>query len=191
MWWGGNNGIVQYCYITSNVTSSSADEVGGVVGMNNNLLKNSYSTGTVSSGGLYVGGVAGWNSGTVQNCYSTGSTFTGDDRVGGIVGENTGGTVQNCVALGIGDITTNVGVSGDAGWIASNYSGTLINNFSRAGSINGWGLPAMGSNLAGLNGFFITSTEWQNISWWQSAAPTGPAFTDPWWTSARLPLTLP
>jgi len=61
-------------------------------------VQNCYATGSIT-GVEDVGGVVGYNEeGTVQNCYATGD-ITGVDHVGGVVGYNVSSTVQRCVAL--------------------------------------------------------------------------------------------
>jgi len=93
-----------------NVSISGRDFVGGVVGWNNEgTVQNCYVTGNVTGNGngRYVGGVVGWNGSNVvgrnnaivQNCYST-ATVNGYHTIGGVVGQNNGGLVQNCYVTG-------------------------------------------------------------------------------------------
>jgi len=81
---GGNNGLVSNCYSTGSVVGTNT--VGGFVGSNTVTMSNCYSTGSVV-GTSYVGGLLGYNMGGVGNCYSTGSVV-GTSYVGGLVGYN-------------------------------------------------------------------------------------------------------
>ncbi len=82
-----------------NVSVSGNYFVGGLVGLNDGMVNNSYVTGSVSGNHGVVGGLVGINSGTVNNSYSTGNV-TGSDDVGGLVGLNYYGTVSNSYATG-------------------------------------------------------------------------------------------
>jgi len=85
-------GTVSHSYSTGSVTGSVpgsvtvGDVVGGLVGWNEAIVSESYSTGSVS-GDNSVGGLVGRNDGIVSNSYSTGSVI-GDENVGGLVGIN-------------------------------------------------------------------------------------------------------
>ena len=84
-----------------NITINGGKNVGGIVGNNNGLIENCYSTGTLN-GASTVGGIAGNNvSGTVKDCFSAAainseSTSSG----GGITGKTENeGNVENCYSL--------------------------------------------------------------------------------------------
>ncbi|KGK97689.1 hypothetical protein LI82_07855 [Methanococcoides methylutens] len=61
-------------------------EVGGLAGMNDGFVTQSYSTGNIS-GDLSVGGLVGSNFGSIYQSYSM-SNVTGSDYVGGLAGDN-------------------------------------------------------------------------------------------------------
>ncbi len=76
--------------------------VGGVAGVNlaQGRLDRCCSTGAVSAGGV-AGGLAGLNEGKVNNSYSTCSATARDRTAAGLVGYNTEtGTVDNCYCTG-------------------------------------------------------------------------------------------
>ena len=75
-----------------NVNIIGVGDVGGLVGLNQGTVGNSYAGGSVAGIGS-VGGLVGSNHDTVRNSYSTGSV-TGQGSVGGLVGWN-GGIVDN------------------------------------------------------------------------------------------------
>ena len=87
---GWNDGVVANCYSTGVVRGRHS--VGGLVGHNQGTVTHCYSTGAVTGGGLV--GENGWGA-SVIHCYSTG-VVGGDDPVGGLVGDNNGGVVTAC-----------------------------------------------------------------------------------------------
>ena len=104
------------------------DYVGGLVGYNQGIVSNSYTTGTVSGGNLGAGGLAGYNGGTVSNSYATGAV-SGANRVGGLVGTNNAGTVDSSYAIGTVSGTSEVG-----GLVGNNDLGTISNSYA-AGAV--------------------------------------------------------
>ncbi len=117
---GNNDGIVSNSYSTGRVTGYK--RVGGLVGWNQHTVSNSYSTAGVGRT-RSVGGLVGYNTGTVSNSYSSGSV-SGFWYVGGLVGTNHwGGTVSNCYSSG--SVTGETIVSGLVG---INY-GSVENSF--------------------------------------------------------------
>jgi hypothetical protein len=119
---GFNNGIVTNSYSTGNV-SGTVGMVGGLVGKNTGTVNNSYST-TGVSGVVNTGGLVGDNwRGTVSNSYSTGSVI-GSSCVGGLVAYSNNGTVSNSYSTGIVTGYEDVG-----GMVGRNYEGTASNSF--------------------------------------------------------------
>jgi len=117
---GNNDGVVSNSYSTGRVTGYK--RVGGLVGWNQHTVSNSYSTAGVGRT-RSVGGLVGYNTGTVSNSYSSGSV-SGFWYVGGLVGTNHwGGTVSNCYSSG--SVTGETIVSGLVG---INY-GSVENSF--------------------------------------------------------------
>ncbi|ESK54024.1 hypothetical protein F990_02980, partial [Acinetobacter tjernbergiae DSM 14971 = CIP 107465] len=85
---------IESAYSTSQVTGQN--QVGGLVGTNQNaIIKDTYATGAVS-GLSNVAGLVGsnQNQATIQNAYATGRV-TGNSLVGGLVGNNNNATVSN------------------------------------------------------------------------------------------------
>ena len=124
---GGNDGIVSNSYSSGNVTGD--DYVGGLIGYNwKGTVNNSYSGGSVA-GKWDVGGLVGINGGTLTNCYSS-SSITGWYSVGGLVGINEG-TVTNSYSSG--SVTAWYSV----GSLVGINEGSLSNSYS-SGSVTGW-----------------------------------------------------
>jgi len=123
---GANQGTVQNCYATGDVTGTNY--VGGVMGANQGTVEYCYSTGTVI-GTSVVGGVVGGNTtgGTVQYCYSTGNVSGTSGAAGGVAGTNEGGTVQNCYSTG--NVTGTI-AGGVVGGSTSGASGTVKNCYA-------------------------------------------------------------
>ena len=94
---------------------------------------NCYSTGSVSGTGSSnydIGGVVGLNSSLVRNSYSA-SRVSGNSFSGGLVGDNrTGGNVQNSVALNPTITRASVGLL-TFGRVAGEDNSTLTNNHAR------------------------------------------------------------
>jgi len=105
---GWNDGIVSNSYSTGSVVGDS--RVGGLMGNNGGTVSDSYSTSSVT-GSNFVGGLAGIAH-NVSNCYATGDV-TGDEVVGGLVGWHTGGTVSYSYATG--NVTGSSSVGGLVG----------------------------------------------------------------------------
>ncbi|MDD4238170.1 MAG: cadherin-like beta sandwich domain-containing protein [Desulfotomaculaceae bacterium] len=86
---GDHRGTITCCFSTGNV-SSSGIYVGGLAGENwNGNIDNSYATGSVT-GGSQIGGLVGWHGYSgykIENCYSTG-LVSGDSAAGGLIGVN-------------------------------------------------------------------------------------------------------
>jgi len=125
-------GVVRNVGVAGNVRST-ANTVGGIVGISNQgRVENSWFAGTVT-GERNVGGLVGNNSnGTIQNCYnmaivSVTGTGTGAN-VGGIAGNNAGSTgfIINC--YNIGDVSGVSNVGGIAGWNDNASASIAIRN---------------------------------------------------------------
>ena len=73
-------------YVTGSV--SGVNDVGGLVGVNNSRITNSYATASVTGSGDNVGGLVGNNSIFIINSYATGRVEGPDSssNVGGLVG---------------------------------------------------------------------------------------------------------
>jgi formylglycine-generating enzyme required for sulfatase activity len=149
---------------------SGGTYTGGVAGYNNGTVQNCYITSSVSGAGN-VGGVAGQNNSMVQNCYATGRISGSSGNIGGVVGS--GGTVRNCVALNP-DVTTS-GSSSAIGRVLGTGSGS--NNHARSDIVvkNNWNgffgtNKTISAGLTTIDGANITAVQWNNPSWWQTAA---------------------
>ena len=151
---GYNNGIVTDSYSTGNV-SGIVGMVGGLVGKNTDTVSNSYSTTSVS-GVVNVGSLVGDNwDGMVSNSYSTGNVI-GSSCVGGLVAYNNKGTVTNSYSTG--------SVTGDeeaGGLVGRNYDGTASNSF--------WDTETSGKSTSD-GGTGKTTAEMQNIATFSGAA---------------------
>ncbi len=98
-----------------NVNIAGAYNVGGIVGFNatNSIIKNCYSTGSVSGIGE-VGGIAGYQyeNSQIINCYST-SSITGTNNPGGIVGvDHASQTINSFWDINVSGISVSGGGTG-------------------------------------------------------------------------------
>ena len=83
----GPTSLIQHVGLVS-VGVTAAGGVGGLVGLSEGTVADSYATGTVS-GREIVGGLVGNNKGTVAASY-TAVSVSGEDYIGGLVGDNDG-----------------------------------------------------------------------------------------------------
>ena len=175
-----NDGTVQNCYSTGNVTGRE-QSAGGLVGANYGTVQNCYTTGNIGEK-YYVGGVVGYNQGIVQNCYATGRiSGIPSEAVGGVVGCNgnsdrMSGRVEGCV--GLSPLITRIGYYTDhsinsfgrvVGWNWREAS--LYNNYAR----RGMRLPtdireSVKNDVDDIHGADITSAQWNKADWWENTA---------------------
>jgi hypothetical protein len=148
----GEEGIITDINMVD-VTVTGYYYVGGLVGFNNGVVTNSYSTGNVSGIVGMVGGLVGKNTGAVSNSFSTVSA-SGVVNAGGLVGDNWDGTVSDSYSTG------NVIASSCAGGlVAYNNRGAVTNSYS-----TGW--VTGNEELGGLVGRNYDGTV--NDSFWNT-----------------------
>jgi filamentous hemagglutinin family protein len=118
------------------------DNVGGLVGVNQDTVNNSYTTASVS-GASYVGGLIGLGTGTISNSYATGvvrGIGTYASAIGGLVGYG-GGDISNSFATGnvsgLSVIGGLVGVNGDNGSISNSFATGIVSGLSKTGGLVG------------------------------------------------------
>lgn len=146
---GGENHVIDRC--ASRGTMNGLDAMGGVVGLNEGLIKDCTLSGSMGSATQdYIGGIAGLNvggrtAGTIKNCTAgKNCTVTGRTAVGGIVGFNlSGGRVQNCTG------SANVSGAGRVGGIAGENGGEIVLSGAKAGARR---VTGSGSGVGGVIG---------------------------------------
>ncbi len=169
---------VSGCSNSGNV-SASEKHAGGIAGVNNGIVANSYNTGSIS-GYNAIGGVVGYNAqATTANCYNTGAVNSTDGSAGGIVGESSyhaGTYIYNC--YNTGNVTgVNPGavcgasssIVADCYWkfgsAASGFStnsGTATDIYSFSGSGTNWTLSngaaySIGTSNVAIGGSLLTA----------------------------------
>jgi len=157
---GCSSGVISNLDLV-NVDITGYEEVGGLVGRNDEGeisiisvsgdVKGSYVIGglagknykgtitgscaavsvTGENDGDYAGGLTGENSGSIENCYATG-IVTGNDVIGGLAGKNFD-TIENCYAAGT--VTGNEEVGGLVG--SNSGSDALISRSYATGDVEG------------------------------------------------------
>ena len=208
---GRNDGMVEYCSVSGNITDSNLYS-GGVAGVNNGTVRNSYSTAGVSDGGDslsgYTGGVVGYNFGPVENCYFTGDV-SGRQDAGGVVGYNSDGVVRDCYSTAsisggnyTGGVVGQIGTGTISNLVALNPSvtgtrpgrvrGDGIDSKSYARNdmlVNGSMVDVSDAGLDTIHGANISAAQWHSAAWWSDAA-NGPGFSDTAWELAdnKLPI---
>lgn len=125
--------------------TGSLDQIGGLFGVVDGVVTNSYASGAVR-GRSGVGGLIGeLQGGLVQNTYANG-TVTGTDAVGGLIGKSSNGRIETSYAAGA--------VSG------TSSTGGLIGSASSTSSIDRsyWDTYATGQAQAFAAGSLIEAT---------------------------------
>lgn len=128
---GENNGTIDSCNTDGEINGKRA--VGGLVGSNKNIIRNSFSKAIVKASdnsndnrrSSSVGGLCGFNGGKIEFCYSTGNVVTDGDQIGGFCGNNSGGTIYCCYSSGhaSGNKNTGYGVSDEIGGFCGTNGG--------------------------------------------------------------------
>ena len=138
---GVSDGTIVNSYAVGQVEGQGA-RVGGLVGENHSIsaIVNSYARIGVS-GTYYIGGLVGLNEGQISNCYAIGRVVASDYGAGGLVGKNQlTGTIINNYALG--DI------------IAANEAGGFIGNNADNGKIqDNYAVASVSSDGSRVGGF--------------------------------------
>ena len=154
--------------------SNSAWYVGGLVGVNNATINNSWASGNVSSSnGINnesYGGLVGLNNATISNSWASGHISSNGNRsseYGGLVGSNNGGTISKSWASG-NVFNTGIGSNNfNYGGLVGRNNGATISNSWASGNVVG-----IANNYGGLVGG--TSGNGSNIiQSWASGAVTG------------------
>lgn len=145
----GENHVIEHC--ASKGTMNGLNAMGGVVGLNEGIIRGCTLSGSMGSATQdYIGGIAGLNvggrtEGTIENCTTEKNcTVTGRNTVGGIVGYNlSGGRIQNNTS------SANVSGAGRVGGIAGENGGAITLSSTSAGKrrVNG-----SGSGVGGVIG---------------------------------------
>ncbi len=200
----GNGGTttINKCSTSGTITSSSASNIGGLVGISSSgtTIEDSYSSADVicTSGSTPIGGLVGDNNGLVENCYTIGGNVDGgsNNDVGGVVGSNNNGTVRYCYSAN----TLSGGNSNyTGGFIGNNYLGSVNNNFwdtDSSGSI-GFGAgsyPQTGatgetaSNMTTQSTF--TNAGWSTATWYMDVGTNNGYPYLSWQNSGGTPLPI-
>jgi len=146
-----NNGEIKNLGVIDSYIIGNAD-VGGIVGLSNGEISNSYFRGKVE-GNEGIGGLVGDNNmGTISNSYSTGSVLSGIIG-GGLVGVNSKSTISNSYSASIVN-----GVMYTGGFVGYN-DGEIINSYS-TGIVSGEFAVGgfVGINFDEISNSYSTST---------------------------------
>jgi hypothetical protein len=106
--------------------------VGGIGGFVRGTVKNSYSTGNITSSDVYqslAGGIAGYVDGNIENSYSTGnitSSASDDSYAGGIAGK-VDGNIENSYSTGNITSSSSGAYQSYVGGIVGYVNGTIEN----------------------------------------------------------------
>jgi len=150
---GINNGKINNSYFIGTVIGTEV--VGGLVGNNTmGTISNSYSNGYVSGKKSDVGGLVGFNAGEVSNCYSTSRIIGKDSSSGrdGNFGQSFGGLVGYNYGSGFGIIMNSYSTGPVAGGIkVGGFVGFNEGEISNSYSIGAVSGDSLVGGFAGLN----------------------------------------
>lgn len=136
-------GAVRNVGVQGSVSASGWMFVGGLAGVNDGSISNSFFSGNVG-GGTYVGGLAGVNGGTISNANVYTGGVSAENVVGGLVGQNNAsGRISKAFATA-GTLTASSSVGGLVG-----INKGSITNASTGGSAHSSNGPVGG--LVGIN----------------------------------------
>ena len=126
---GLNNGVITESYVSGQLAAGGSNLVGGLAGQNGGTISASYNRATVAaSTSSQVGGIAGRNQGSITAAYNTVSVSGASlTQVGGIAGRNQG---QISVTYNRGAVS-----GGSAGGlVGQNAGGTVTHSYWDTGS---------------------------------------------------------
>ncbi|MDO4281429.1 MAG: GLUG motif-containing protein, partial [Peptococcaceae bacterium] len=152
---------IENCCSAMTIVTGASTSIGGILGNGGNdavTIVNCENTGAIT-GGDNVGGIVGDLNGVIRGCTNSGQvTSVGSECIGGIVGRATGATIENCSNTGTVSAINASGVGGIVGFV---YADTSVSGCNNAGNISGsaniGGVVGLNSvdNGAGL-GYTIT-----------------------------------
>jgi hypothetical protein len=145
-----SNDLILNSYATGSVSCSGDYYAGGLVGLNRGLISYSYASGSVN-GICNTGGLVGNNQGSISISYATGTVYAGSTCGGGLVGYNQG-SISDSFATGSVD-----GYSRNGGLVGCNFYGSVSNSYS-TGSVSSLHDPS-GGLIGGTYGQ-ATSSYW-------------------------------
>ncbi len=160
-WSIGSYTTISRSHSSCSVTSTGGDNIGGLVGYNNDAatILSSYSTGNVSGADESAGGLVGYNyknNAWIYDCYSTGAV-SGNYYAGGLVGECNSAKVQKCYSTGNVSGNTSGGFLGYV--VNSTISSNYWNTTTCSNKANGVGYPTSQTGVTGK-----TTGELQTLS---------------------------
>ena len=147
----GTDGQIISSFTNVTVTNSYPN-TGGLAGLNNGLIINSYALGKVS-GDFAVGGLAADNTGTIINSYATGDVSGTRNVIGGLIGGNSGNIVNTYARSAVS------GASLVGGLVGSNAIGSSVAYSYATGDVSGT-RNVIGGLIGIKHGGDITTSYW-------------------------------
>ena len=156
-----NPSTIIRCFATGAVTGSGeGGAAGGLVGVGNSTIEDSYTAITVHGGrGGYYGGLIGWNDGAIVQSYATGQMYgLNGSLIGGFVGRNDGSITQSYASSAVSDGTRGPGLGG----LVGENEGTITQSYS-IGALSADGRYPVVGGLIGVdraNAGSVTTAYW-------------------------------
>ncbi len=162
-----NNGIIENCYNTGNV--SGYHMTGGIVGAGAGTIIGCYNTGNISNALGRVGGIVACFIGTVKNCYNKGNVHASEEfsiTAAGIIGEIYDSIIENC--YNSGNISVNTVSDAAVGGIIGLGDKSTVRYCYNTGSLSAEAEITYIGGIAGFSysrdGFILTSCYYVNSS---------------------------
>ena len=135
-----NDGFIENCYNTGNVSSMSGGPVGGICSYSGfDHVKNCYNSGNVNTESGLAGGIIsqfGNNSMNISQCYNFGTIHSGNSEANGI-GSNYSGYRDNInECYNSGTINSESSTVGACGIATSKNNNTIVTNCHNTGTIS-------------------------------------------------------
>lgn len=156
---GDVNGSIRNLGLINESVTTSSNVLGGIAGVLDGSLSDSYATGNVT-GVWYVGGLVGisYANLSISNSYAAGNIRGTGDSVGGLIG-NIQGTLSLSNSYSAENVT---GIHDYVGGLAGYFhNGTISNSFS---SGNVTGSSFVGGLVGQLAAGYINNSYWYNLS---------------------------
>ncbi len=150
-----SSGIISRCSAHGNITASG-DYMGGLIGISQVIVSESFAMGDVS-GRDYVGGLVGGEfSGSIQNCYATGDVYTNSGKyIGGLVGLSTR-PITSSYSIGyVDDSNIDPEYAETAGGLVGAGNGNIVDSY--------WDIETSGLTISMGNAIGKTTVEMQTL----------------------------
>lgn len=148
----GTEAIIKNVNI-ENIELLNDDTVGALVALNNGMIKNCFSSGTIKDteyDEFYIGGLIGINNGSIYDSYSIiNITLDKAEAIGGLVGLHNEGLIKNSYAEGSINVTGGGRSSSLGGLVGKFNDGEIIDSYAIGDVLGNNSLGGLAGNMSG------------------------------------------